>query len=127
MSSPVEMTAHEDPVDGATLARLEDDLGSRDALQALIRVYLDQLAQTVATIESDAHAGACADVAGSAHRLKSSTALLGATELARLSSALEEAGKAGDAFACRELASRLGPERDHVEASLTAELARDEG
>lgn len=111
-----------DPLDAGTLSGLADDLGGREALRALIRVYLDQLDQLGGEIERAAAAGDCAAVARAAHQLKSSTALLGATALAELSRQLETAGRSDETATVRHLTTRLPPARDAARAALAAEL-----
>jgi len=115
----------DDAVDGPTLARLADDLGGHDALHHLIRVYLDQASATIKTIDNAARARDCPAVKRAAHQLKSSTALLGATGLADLSSRLEIAGRTGDLKSVDRLVVAVMPEAERVAAALNAELDRE--
>jgi PAS domain S-box-containing protein len=91
-------------IDRPALDSLREDLGGADALLRIVRLFLEQLDPQAEQIEREARAGELETLARNAHRMKSSAATLGASELAELLMALETTAIAGDATACRELA-----------------------
>lgn len=109
-------------LDQVKLDQLEDDLGSRDALLRIGQLYLGRLDGELEEIQASLQEGDGEAIAQQAHRLKSSTAMLGATTLAELLGELEAAGSAGDVAGARELASRLGTEAESARTALVAAL-----
>jgi PAS domain S-box-containing protein len=94
-----------DGVDRASLASLQEDLGGPDALLRIVRLFLEQLDPQAEQIEHAAHTGDHEALARNAHRMKSSAATLGATAMADVLAALEDAANDGDAAACDQLAT----------------------
>jgi CheY-like chemotaxis protein len=95
-------------IDRPALDSLREDLGGADALLRIVRLFLEQLDPQAEQIERDARAGQLETLARNAHRMKSSAATLGASELAELLSQLEATANAGDAATCEQLASVFG-------------------
>ena len=98
-----------DPVDDGVLDRpalysLRDDLGGASALLRIVRLFLEQLEPQADQIEREARDGELQTLARNAHRMKSSAATLGASQLAELLIALEIAATDGDASACVRMA-----------------------
>jgi PAS domain S-box-containing protein len=95
-------------IDRPALDSLREDLGGADALLRIVRLFLEQLDPQAEQIEREARAGELETLARNAHRMKSSAATLGASELAELLTQLEATAIAGDAAACKELAGAFG-------------------
>jgi len=95
-------------IDRPVLDSLRDDLGGADALLRIVRLFLEQLDPQAEQIERDARGGELETLARNAHRMKSSAATLGATELAELLRQLEATAVEGDAAACDQLATSFG-------------------
>lgn len=99
-------------LDERVLDRLITDLGE-DAVDGLVRTYLDALSARRSTL-SDAMAAA--DLAAArrvAHQLRSTSQLVGATALGEASAWLEAVATAGDTEGAQQAAdeiSRLSPE-----------------
>jgi CheY-like chemotaxis protein len=91
-------------IDRPALDSLREDLGGADALLRIVRLFLEQLDPQAEQIEREARAGELETLARNSHRMKSSAATLGASELAELLMALEATAIAGDAGRCKELA-----------------------
>jgi two-component system, sensor histidine kinase and response regulator len=94
-------------IDRAALAALQEDVGGAAALARIVRLFLEQLDPQAAQIAQAASAGEHETLARTAHRMKSSSATLGATTLAEALEELETAAGNGDAAACDRLASTL--------------------
>jgi len=95
-------------IDRPALDSLREDLGGPDALLRIVRLFLEQLDPQAEQIEREARAGELETLARNAHRMKSSAATLGATELAELLRQLEVTALEGDAAACEQLATTFG-------------------
>jgi HPt (histidine-containing phosphotransfer) domain-containing protein len=94
-------------IDGVVLGRLRHDLGSPRALLQIVRLFLSELDGRAATIEDTASRAEFAVLARGARHLRPSAATLGATVLADVLTALEDAAEAGDAVACDQLTRRF--------------------
>jgi two-component system sensor histidine kinase BarA len=94
-------------IDRGALAALQEDVGGAGALARIVRLFLDQLQPQAAQIQQAAATGEHETVARTAHRMKSSSATLGAVKLAEVLAALEAAANQGDAAACDQLAGTL--------------------
>jgi signal transduction histidine kinase/DNA-binding response OmpR family regulator len=95
-------------IDRPALDSLREDLGGADSLLRIVRLFLEQLDPQAEQIEREARAGELETLARNAHRMKSSAATLGATELAELLRQLEATAIEGDAVACEQLATTFG-------------------
>ena len=91
-------------LDRPALDSLREDLGGASALLRIVRLFLEQLEPQAEQIEREARDGELETLARNAHRMKSSAATLGASQLAELLIALEVAASDGDASACDRLA-----------------------
>jgi PAS domain S-box-containing protein len=109
-------------VDLSTLAGFEDDVGGHDAARRIGRLYLDHLVPETEAIAHSAQSGDLAELERRAHRLKSSSAALGAGDLAALLVRLEQAGREGDATSASDLAGDVGPAAERVAVALRAAL-----
>jgi two-component system sensor histidine kinase/response regulator len=90
-------------VDRSALDSLREDLGGAAALLRIVRLFLEQLDPQAEQIEHDARAGELDTLARNAHRMKSSAATLGASEMAELLAELEASAADGDAAAVATL------------------------
>jgi two-component system sensor histidine kinase/response regulator len=95
-------------VDRPALDSLREDLGGAAALLRIVRLFLEQLAPQAEQIEHEARSGELETLARNAHRMKSSAATLGASELAELLSQLEFSAVESDAAACIRLGANFG-------------------
>ncbi|HEU5160990.1 MAG TPA: Hpt domain-containing protein [Streptosporangiaceae bacterium] len=76
------------PIDHAVLADLRDDVGER-ALHSFIRTYIDLLISRLAHVERAVARHDCADALQDVPDMRTSSAMLGAERLVRLTEALE--------------------------------------
>lgn len=104
-------------IDQATIDKLATDMGGPEAVGRITSMYAGKLPAEVALLTEAVADGDLGKVRENAHRLKSSTAMLGAVRLAGLFASLEQAGKRDDL----EESSRL-----LVEVAAEAELVREE-
>ncbi len=100
--------------DAGALRRLREDAGDLDDYRQLFRVEAERQVSALTTYLID---GDLAGASATAHRLKSSSTLLGARRLTARLLAIEEHAKAGDLDGCRSQASGLV---DLVTASVAA-------
>jgi signal transduction histidine kinase/CheY-like chemotaxis protein len=91
--------------DRLALARMVGN--SRESQQRLLQKFQSSAAETVLEMSVAVQAQDWTAAAGLGHKLKSSARSVGAMQLAALSEALEQAGKARQATACRQLADRV--------------------
>jgi signal transduction histidine kinase/CheY-like chemotaxis protein/HPt (histidine-containing phosphotransfer) domain-containing protein len=106
-------------VDAAVIERLlEQTGGGAELLQSLIRTYLADAPGRVGAIEAGMARGDAAGVARAAHALKSASANLGATTLARLCRDLEVHCRGASTHGAQELADAIASEFGHVRAEL---------
>lgn len=104
-------------IDQATLDQLAADMGGREAVARISAMYAGKLPGEIAVLSDAVADGDLGRVKENAHRMKSSTAMLGAVRLAGLFASLEQAGKREDL----EDSSRL-----LVEVASEAEAVREE-
>jgi CheY-like chemotaxis protein/HPt (histidine-containing phosphotransfer) domain-containing protein len=102
---------------------LEQAGGGSDLLKSLIRTYLADAPARIAAIREGMARGDAPAVARAAHALKSASANLGATVLARLCKDLERHCRAGSTLDADDLARAIGLEFEHVREEL-AERSR---
>ena len=89
---------HEDTpiLDDAVLAELRDSTGGDDDfVRELVEAYVSEATGYLAAMTAAAEAADAAAIVLPAHTLKSSSATLGAMQLASISRGIEEAGRAG--------------------------------
>jgi CheY-like chemotaxis protein len=109
-------------IDPQALERLEEDLGDRDELRRIARIYVEQLAPAREAMTAALTAEDADRLAGAAHRLRSTSASFGASELARLCGDLESRARTGAARATGPLVERIAAESETVRTSLGAAL-----
>lgn len=109
-------------VDLTTLITLESDIGDRDFVFETIEVYLSELPDRVAAITQGLHRGDLVEVKPVAHSLKSSSAMLGAFQLAAVCQDIENAAASGGLDTGR-YASLLQAGAEATTAELRAHLA----
>ena len=102
---------------------LEQAGGGSDLLKSLIRTYLADAPARIAAIREGMVRADASAVARAAHALKSASANLGATVLARLCKDLERHCRAGGTHDAGDLARAIGVEFEHVREEL-AERSR---
>ena len=117
---PVGETPSDDgfAIDRATLAALQEDVGGAAALSRIIRLFLEQLDPQTAEIHAAAAAGDRTTVARIAHRMKSSSATLGATMLADVLAHLESAAGEGEGGEVEKLGPALGRAVERVRVAF---------
>ena len=109
-------------IDRPALDSLREDLGGPAALLRIVRLFLEQLDPQAEQIAREARAGELETLARNAHRMKSSAATLGASELAELLSQLEASAREGDAAACRGLGESFSAAVEPARAAFVALL-----
>jgi len=105
-------------IDRSTLAALQEDVGGAAALSRIIRLFLEQLDPQAGEITTATGAGDHATVARIAHRMKSSSATLGATVLAETLAAIEAAAGDGDDTELARLSPALARAVERVRAAF---------
>ncbi|MDQ2700132.1 MAG: Hpt domain-containing protein [Actinomycetota bacterium] len=112
-----------DSLDQEVLDRLARDMGGESAVTRIIAMYLGKLPGEREQLRSSLDTGDLARLADDAHRIKSSTAMLGATRLAGLMAELETAAKSGDAEASAQWMKQIEDEIPRVETAMKARTA----
>jgi PAS domain S-box-containing protein len=109
-------------IDTTMLERLESELGDegKAILAGLIEGFFIDFQQALARLGEHVAAERWERVAFEAHRLRSSTANLGARDMALVCKSLEECGQRAQADPIRELLQRLTDEFPRVRGALTA-------
>lgn len=107
-------------IEQESLDELARQMGGRDALVQVIGMYTAKLPGELEGFRSALQSGDLEAVRTSAHRLKSSSAQLGAKPMAALLADLETAGKQGDADAARRLLDQVETEAVNVMAAMKA-------
>ena len=98
-----------------------EELGGLGLVDELIATFLEDATSRLAALREAAGGGEAPAVRGLAHAFKGSCGSMGATEMTRLSAALEEAGASGDLSRARGLVGRLEEEFGRVRTALEAE------
>lgn len=116
----------ESVIDGAAIETLVEDIGVEDVIE-LLDVYLDDAPQQLRTLLAALEACDVQGVASAAHRMKSTSAIVGATRLAEISRELEERARAGDLSGMEGRASEIAELMADAREQLGAARARLEG
>jgi len=107
------------PIDTQVLKSLLDMLGDDEkVLEEIINCYLVESPKIVAAIQTSVTNQDANTLHKTAHKLKSSSASLGAMDLYQLCLQLESKGKSGNLEGVLELVSRLIDEYKQVEIAL---------
>ncbi len=109
-----------DSLDQEVLDRLGRDMGGDSGVSRILKMYAGKLPGELSGLSAALASGDLTALGENAHRLKSSTAMLGATRLAGLLAELEAAGKAGDREAAAEWLAQIEAEAPRVEAEMKA-------
>ncbi len=101
-------------------------IGDNPAMcQRLLRKFLPNSAQQVASIVAAVAAGDLTQVVDLNHKLKSAARSVGAMQLGETSEALERAAKLGEQIECETLAAQLQPLFEQTEAAIQQELTSE--
>src|SRR6185312_3441351 len=90
-----------------------------DALSRLVGIYLQHTPAAIRQLRSAADGGHCGEAQRVAHTIKSSSAMLGATALARLLADAEAAGRENSGDALPSIVGAIEVEYEAVERALT--------
>lgn len=107
-----------DSLDQEVLDRIGRDMGGPDAVTRIIRMYLGKLPKESAGLHDLAASGDLDGLGENAHRMKSSTAMLGATRLAGILAEIEAAAKAGNGDAAAGWLAEFDQELPRVERDM---------
>jgi CheY-like chemotaxis protein/HPt (histidine-containing phosphotransfer) domain-containing protein len=107
-------------LDPEAIARIRalDPPGQAGLLERVVSLYVSGLAEQLRDLDAALARGDLGAARGIGHSLKSASANVGATEMARLAQRLERAGLEGDVAAARELATRLRDLEPAISAAL---------
>jgi PAS domain S-box-containing protein len=111
-------------IDRGALAALQEDVGGAAALGRIVRLFLEQLDPQTEEVKQAAAARDHEALAKIAHRMKSSSATLGAGTLADVLAQLEAAAGDADAAAYDQLAVRFTTAVEHVRAGFEGVIER---
>ena len=111
-----------DGLDQEVLDGLHRTLGNDDAFARIISMYLRKLPAEISELHRLAGSGDLEQLVEQAHRLKSSTAMVGATRLAGLLAKVEGSAREGDLTAVSRWTNESDLESTRVEGSLKARL-----
>ena len=109
-----------DSLDQEALDRLGRDMGGEEAVARIITMYVGKLPGESESLHAHAESGDLEALRENAHRLKSSTAMLGATRLAGLLAEIEASAKAGDLEAATGWLREFDQEKVRVEHDMKA-------
>lgn len=107
-------------LDRRVLDELGENMGGEGAVARIVAMYLGKLPAEATGLHESVDAGDLGKLAEDAHRLKSSTAMLGATRLAEILAGIEAAGKAKDPDSAGRLLADFDAERVNVEREMQA-------
>jgi PAS domain S-box-containing protein len=109
-------------IDRSALAALQEDVGGAASLGRIIKLFLEQLNPQTEQIQQAAGAGEHDTVARTAHRMKSSSATLGATSLAELLEQIETAAVDGDSSGLEKRVNALAATAESARAGFEGVL-----
>lgn len=95
-------------------------MGGDEGVSRILKMYVGKLPGELSGLSEALASGDLEALGENAHRLKSSTAMLGATRLAGLLAELEAAGKAADQGEARKWLAEVEAEAPKVEAEMKA-------
>jgi HPt (histidine-containing phosphotransfer) domain-containing protein len=114
-------------VDVNTLHSLREMLGDNDAIfTKVVQCYLAESAQLVTEISDHVNNNNSKLIEITAHKLKSSSAAIGAVNLTQLCLEMEKLGKLGNVTGCLEKLSQLTQEYEKVAVVLQKNLQQFE-
>ncbi len=116
----------ESVIDRGAVEALVEDIGVEDVIE-LLDVYLDDAPQQLRSLHAALEARDVQGVASAAHRMKSTSAMMGATRLAEISQEVEERARAGDLSGTEGRASEIADLMADAREQLSAARARLEG
>lgn len=102
------------------LETLAAQIGSQEALDRIIAMYMSKLPAELEGLRTSLDAGDLRAVRSSADRLKSSSGQLGASRLAVMLAGLEHAGRQEDAEAASRILAEVTIEAESARAELGA-------
>ena len=111
-----------DSLDQDVLDRLGRDMGGEAAVTRILSMYVGKLPGEISGLNAHADSGDLGALTENAHRMKSSTAMLGATRLAGLLAELEASAKAGDADAAAGWLREIEGEAPRVEEAMRVRI-----
>lgn len=115
--------SRESPLDDAGVAELMEVMGeSRDALQELVFVFLDEAESCVQQLRMAASERDSASLARAAHSLKGSSANVAARRLPGLCADLESLAQRGELAKARDAVDEVEAELERVRAALVGEF-----
>jgi HPt (histidine-containing phosphotransfer) domain-containing protein len=107
------------------LEQLYQELGSDpEPIRDLIESYLKEAPAALARLRSAIERGSGADLATAAHSLKSSSAMLGAKQVAALAVELERIGRSGRLTGAAERFATMSQQFPRVEQELRSWMPR---
>jgi CheY-like chemotaxis protein/anti-sigma regulatory factor (Ser/Thr protein kinase) len=115
------------PIDLVTLDRLREELGGPgqpDALESVIRLFVETAPSRVAAINAAIDRGDTAEVSEEAHALRGASSTFGAARLATVCSSLERVGRDGDLHQARGLIGELEEASAVTQVALEEQLGR---
>ena len=104
-------------VDLERLAEFSD--GTEEGLRTLVRIFLEDIAETLTDLRDAVRRQSPADVRALAHRAAGSSGACGAAGLAQLLEELEDAGRQGNLDGSGGLMAAIDAELDRVTLFLT--------
>lgn len=116
----------ESVIDHGAIEALVEDIGVEDVIE-LLDVYLDDAPQQLRSLQAALEAGDVQGMAAAAHRMKSTSAMVGASRLAEISQEVEDRARAGDLSAMEERASEIADLMADAREQLDAARVRLEG
>lgn len=116
----------ESVIDRGAIEALVEDIGVEDMIE-LLDVYLDDAPHQFGSLHAAFEAGDVQGVASAAHRIKSTSAMMGATRLAEISQEVAERARAGDLSGMEGRASEIADLMADAREQLVAVRARLEG
>ena len=116
----------ESVIDRGAIEALVEDIGVEDVIE-LLDVYLDDAPRQLRSLQAALEACDVQGVAAAAHRMKSTSAMVGATRLAEISQEVEDRARAGDVSGMEGRANEIADLIADAREQLGAARARLEG